>query len=645
MTPRDGRPPLALIYTRVSKDEQAREGVSLAAQLATCRRYAAAHGWLLGEEFQDVLSGRRDDRPRYQDLLTEVRRLRTEGYPVVVAVARLDRLGRRLLERVRSRQELQVLGVPVHSVSEGGEVSDLVANVLAAVAEEEVRALGERVVAARRHIAAGGWYLPGKAPWGYRWRPATTEERHQGAPRSVLEIDPETAPHDAEAFARAAAGATICAVHEWLVTLPATARGGRVMGFAAVRQILASPVYAARPPRSGSDILAQPVGRWPAIVDDDTWLRVRDHVRSHRNLPRQASRTHLLTGLLRCPRCGGRMHGRRQGARTRDYECMANLRGANVATRTCTYSALAPQVDNLVLAEVLPTVEIATEVLPSLRTALTQAWEALRRPIGNTVSLAAQRTAQLERTAEQARSRLTKAAVLFADGDLDHPGYELLRDKARADLEAAEAELGSLRAISPDPDLPPLQTVLGAAGGWVTALREGDVPAQREVLAVLVDHVVPVRVRRGEYAVEIAWTPLGQALRELCLTTADTVAALSLRHRRAPASAPRLLDDAPGAAAIRHAGTHPPDRPSLQRSPASRPRGGDRRRRDRVRWSEGVGASRRRSAPVTFQHRGHDRLGGGFQSLATARRDVGRPQAHHVASIRQRQQTEWRQLC
>src|SRR5829696_7162383 len=48
----------ALIYTRVSSEEQAREGVTLDAQLAECRRYAAQHGWLLGGEYQDVMSGK-----------------------------------------------------------------------------------------------------------------------------------------------------------------------------------------------------------------------------------------------------------------------------------------------------------------------------------------------------------------------------------------------------------------------------------------------------------------------------------------------------------------------------------------------------------------------------------------------------------
>src|SRR5688572_19646503 len=87
----------ALIYTRVSSEEQARDGMSLNAQLAECRRYSARPGWVLGSEHQDVLSGSRDDRPEYQALLAETRRLRSEGRTVAIVVAALDRFGRKLL--------------------------------------------------------------------------------------------------------------------------------------------------------------------------------------------------------------------------------------------------------------------------------------------------------------------------------------------------------------------------------------------------------------------------------------------------------------------------------------------------------------------------------------------------------------------
>src|SRR4051794_34286699 len=114
------KPIECLIYTRVSTTAQATDGVSLDAQLRECRQYVTrCEGLILGREFQDVMSGRRDDRPGYQAMLAEVRRHTAEGGRVAVVVWRLDRLGRRLLERVARRQELRDLGAATHSVMDG----------------------------------------------------------------------------------------------------------------------------------------------------------------------------------------------------------------------------------------------------------------------------------------------------------------------------------------------------------------------------------------------------------------------------------------------------------------------------------------------------------------------------------------------
>jgi site-specific DNA recombinase len=366
----------ALVYTRVSSEEQAREGVSLDAQLTECRRYAAQHGWMLGQEFQDVLSGKRDDRPAYQALLAEVRRLRAEGQSVVVVVFRLDRLGRRILERVRCREELKTLGVPVHSVREGGEVSDLVANILASVAEEETRALGERVSASIQHIMAQGWYCPGRPPWGYRLRPATSEEQAHGAPASVLEPDPVTMSWVQEAFVRAANGETIRSVHRWTTALSSQARGDRALTYRAIRLIMGSPVYVGRLPQGDEDVFTRPLGRWEPLIDDATWLRVQERIKSHQRLPRQASQQHLLSGLLRCPRCGARMNGRGRQGHSRIYKCSSANLGANTKTRACFASALGDQVDEAVLAEVLR-LERRAKVVPSWHD---RAWLRARPP-------------------------------------------------------------------------------------------------------------------------------------------------------------------------------------------------------------------------------------------------------------------------
>src|SRR3954454_23542307 len=177
----------ALIYSRVSSDEQEDEGVSLPAQVSECRRYVGRQEWVFGDELQDVETGRRDDRRDYQRLLMTVRGLALEGKSAAVVVASLDRLGRNVAERVRAYEELKRLGAPIHSVREGGIVSEFTYNILAAVAQEESRKLGERVRASVRFVAERGWHPVGRVAWGYQWRPATGGERAEGAPSSVME--------------------------------------------------------------------------------------------------------------------------------------------------------------------------------------------------------------------------------------------------------------------------------------------------------------------------------------------------------------------------------------------------------------------------------------------------------------------------
>jgi DNA invertase Pin-like site-specific DNA recombinase len=114
----------ALLYRRVSTREQSEEGVSLGAQLDESRRYVVRQGWMLGDEYEDVESGRRDDRADYQRMLLTIRGHRLAGRRVVLVVAALDRLGRNLAERVRVWDELKRLGVPLYSVREGGLQSE-----------------------------------------------------------------------------------------------------------------------------------------------------------------------------------------------------------------------------------------------------------------------------------------------------------------------------------------------------------------------------------------------------------------------------------------------------------------------------------------------------------------------------------------
>ena len=511
----------ALPYTRISGSERQKEGLSLDSQVADTRRYAGDKGWGIGREFQDVMSGKRDDRPQYLELLKEVRRLHAEGRRPVVVVKWLHRLGRRLAESLRARDELKALGVPVHSVQEGGEVSDFLANIMASVAEYEVEQLGERVSEVAQYSRSNGWHVAGAKPWGYRLTPATEEQRRLGAQRQVLVVVPEEAPYVAEAFRRAAAGEGVRSISIWSASLPEVARGGRKLTLATLQKLLRRPVYVARHDPEDPDgvaqdaaaALAQPVGRWAPIVDDATWLRVQERFASQRLLPRQASQRYLLTGLLKCPSCGGRMVGRLQKGKTPRYACVAAADG------TCGRTATAPPVEADVLAQVGAVVGAIADGAagsPRFMAALRKAWQEIRVPKYATEALAAVR--RHEATRGRARKHLGDAAVKLVAGELDKVGYDLAKARFESELALADAELDRLRAEAgraKAEELPDLETVLADLGGWRDAVQGKDIAGQREVLVVLLKRVVAERVGQNTYTARLTWTPVGEAARRL----------------------------------------------------------------------------------------------------------------------------------
>lgn len=517
--------PTALIYTRVSSEDQSKDGMSLPAQLANCRRYVANHGASIGNEYQDVMKGTRDDRPQYQEMLSEVRRLRQSKQQVMVVVAALDRFGRTLLESIRSREEFKSLGVSVHSVRDGGELSDLVANVLTSVAQEEVRRLSERVSTVREHARAIGWYAPGRVPWGYRFREASDQERREGSPKSVLEIDHTAAPYVVEAWRRVASGESVRRVASWVASLPSEILGGRNLDYSSIRRMFDSPTYIARRRPRGGDVLELPTSRWPALIEDDLWVRAKSEIAGHVRLPHQATGRYLLTGLVRCPFCGGRTAGVRNtpgpnNARHSSYRCMASLGGSFTPGRSCQASLSSKTVDAYVLAQASELLETVLTASQDRKNDLRRAYQALAYPAE---SADQPKIRQLERIASKAQETLRKAARALVDGDIDRDTYNMARDESKSELDAAEAELSRLRGNQqPVGTFPDLDSVVADAGGWSVLLMAGETLERREILFHLIERVQPTRISPGKYHFEIVWTDLGEILWKLARQIHET---------------------------------------------------------------------------------------------------------------------------
>lgn len=506
----------ALGYGRVSREEQAL-GLSLDAQRADRLRYIQSRGMLPYRDYEDVMSGRRDDRPDYQALLEEARRLEAEGRQVAIVVSDLDRLGRKLKEQIRCRDEMRDLGVKTHFVRQGGEITDFNANVLGSVAEEESRRTGERVKNVRRHVRQGGWHTPGRCAWGYLWRDATPEELRLGAPHRVYDLDPKRAPLAREALEAVANGTlTPRGAIVWMGGLSEEQRGGRAFSFRAARLLLSAAVYISRHEQPEDvPVLERPRCTWPAIISDETYAAIQARLEARSKLPSRDGVRYLLTGFLRCQRCDARMTGWFQesgGRYYRRYLCRGGQANGHARDRACSMQAAAGPLD----AQVLGAVRDLLARLDDRRfgARLEEAWARLGATEDEDTA-GRQRIARgLRIQISQAKKLVDQAVDHFLAGRLEESDYRRARERHTATIEAAERELTALGA-TPErrrPALPPLTQVLRDLGGWQQALARGTVDDQRAVLAELVEQVTPIRTGYGQYQARITWSPLALSL-------------------------------------------------------------------------------------------------------------------------------------
>ena len=296
----------AAVYARISQDRSGQE-LGVRRQLEDCRAEADRRGWQVVEEYVDddmsAYSGK--TRPQYERMLADL----AEGRRDAVIVWHMDRLHRRPAELERFVDTCTTAGVrDVVTLSGDIDLAKgdglLMARLLAAVAANESDAKRRRGARKALEIAESGRpVMGGPRPFGFEG------DRVSHHPAEAVAIR--------DLAARALAGETLTSLATWLQNEGVRTVGGKEWRTNTVRQLLTNPrMWGMRVHRG------QVIGTatWEPIITAEQGERLRRLLLDPARRTNHSARRYLLTGMLRCGKCGNRLYSMPKNGKRR-YGC------------------------------------------------------------------------------------------------------------------------------------------------------------------------------------------------------------------------------------------------------------------------------------------------------------------------------------
>ena len=354
----------AALYARVSTRRQEKEA-TIDSQIAQLEAHAEAHSYELSREHYFVdqaVSGKYLARPG----LDRLRDTALTGAFEVVLCLSPDRLARQLGAQQVVLAELQRVGVEMIFLNQptldDSPQAHLLLNIQGAFAEYERVVISDRMRRGKLYRLRQGQSVPTPAPYGYRFQPATREQR------SVWVSVPEEAIVVEQMFVwYTQDNLTVSEVaHRLNGQAVPSPEGKRWMG-STVGRLLRQPAYQGtayynrrqadysdigQPRRQGRGRLqfpryhARPAEEWieirvPPLVSETIWQAAQERLAMNtRFAQRNSRRPYLLRGLLVCGRCGYTLQGRTSGS-TLTYTCTHGGEHCppGVARHTCSVRA------------------------------------------------------------------------------------------------------------------------------------------------------------------------------------------------------------------------------------------------------------------------------------------------------------------
>jgi site-specific DNA recombinase len=183
------------IYTRVSTEDQAREGFSLDSQLERLKAFCFSRDWNVYKTYvDDGYSGRNIKRPKYQEMFNDIQ------YWDAIVVIKMDRIHRNSMNFYKMMADLKKVDKNFVSMTESFDSSNAMGrffmDMTQRIAQLESEQIGERTFIAMYQKAKdtkSGW-MGHWIPYGYKGKHILIEERLSNGKRktrTILEPDPE----------------------------------------------------------------------------------------------------------------------------------------------------------------------------------------------------------------------------------------------------------------------------------------------------------------------------------------------------------------------------------------------------------------------------------------------------------------------
>ena len=325
------------IYTRVSTTMQV-DGYSLEAQKTRMKGYCAFNEYEIAGEYEDAgKSGKSTvDRLAFNQMIEDIKAGKDDVR--FVLVFKLSRFGRNAADVLSTLQVMHDFGVDLICVEDGIDSSKdagkLMISVLSAVAEIEREIIRAQTTEGCVQKAREGKWNGGMSPYGYKLIDGQLilNEEEATVIRTIFDL-----------YVNTTAGPSGVAKYLANHGVKKTARRANDNDYFSehvIHSILINPVYMGKIAfgrrkmekikgtrneyhvvNSDDYILAD--GIHEAIISEELWeaaqaKMLRRHNKYRRSNKRENERTHLLTGIVKCPICGTGLYANKATKRKAD---------------------------------------------------------------------------------------------------------------------------------------------------------------------------------------------------------------------------------------------------------------------------------------------------------------------------------------